>query len=99
MLDGINDPGNLGTIIRTADWYGITDIIASLDTVDCYSSKVIMATMGSFTRIHIEYRDLEEFFVSVTREDESIKISKKTEHGLLHPKGTSNASQRGATSQ
>ena len=44
VLDGINDPGNLGTIIRTADWYGITDIVASTDTVDVYNPKVIMAT-------------------------------------------------------
>lgn len=62
ILDGINDPGNLGTIIRIADWYGVSHIIASMDTVDCYNPKVIMATMGSFTRVHVEYRDLEEYF-------------------------------------
>jgi TrmH family RNA methyltransferase len=45
VLDSINDPGNLGTIIRIADWYGITHIIASTDTVDMYNSKVLMATM------------------------------------------------------
>lgn len=45
VLDSINDPGNLGTIIRIADWYGITHIIASIDTVDMYNSKVLMATM------------------------------------------------------
>lgn len=66
ILDGINDPGNLGTIIRTADWYGVTDIIASPDTVDCYSSKVIMATMGSFTRIRISYLDLEKYLGSLS---------------------------------
>ena len=66
ILDGINDPGNLGTIIRTADWYGISHIIASLDTVDCYSSKVIMATMGSFTRINISYLDLEKYLSSLS---------------------------------
>jgi RNA methyltransferase, TrmH family len=65
ILDGINDPGNLGTIIRTADWYGISHIICSLDTVDCYNSKVLMATMGSFVRVHVEYRDLEEYLCSV----------------------------------
>ena len=46
VLDGINDPGNLGTIIRIADWYGISEIIASPDTVDIYNSKTLMATMG-----------------------------------------------------
>lgn len=60
ILDGINDPGNLGTIIRIADWYGVGRIIASIDTVDCYNPKVIMATMWSFTRVHVEYRDLVE---------------------------------------
>lgn len=65
ILDGINDPGNLGTIIRIADWYGVSHIIASTDTVDCYNPKVIMATMGSFTRVHVEYRDLENFLGSV----------------------------------
>ncbi len=62
VLDGINDPGNLGTIIRTADWYGIKNIIASKDTVDYYNSKVIMASMGSFVRVNVFYEDLEEFF-------------------------------------
>lgn len=61
ILDGINDPGNLGTIIRIADWYGVTQIIASPDTVDCYNPKVIISTMGSFTRVSISYHDLEEY--------------------------------------
>jgi len=64
VLDGINDPGNLGTILRIADWYGISDIIASPDTVDCYNPKVIMASMGSFTRVSVFYMDLEEFLSS-----------------------------------
>ena len=99
ILDGINDPGNLGTIIRTADWYGISHIICSLDTVDCYNSKVLMATMGSFVRVHVEYRDLEEYLVSIIAKNEAIQVSDVSGHGLLHPKGTSNPSQRGATSQ
>lgn len=57
-LDGIQDPGNLGTIIRTADWFGITQIIASPDTVDCYNSKVIQSTMGSIARVNMHYTDL-----------------------------------------
>jgi len=69
ILDGINDPGNLGTIIRIADWYGVSRIIASLDTVDIYNPKTIMATMGSWTRVSVEYRDLEEYFASVISTD------------------------------
>ena len=65
VLDTINDPGNLGTIIRIADWYGISHIIASRDTVDCYNSKVIMATMWSFTRISIFYTDLDQYLARV----------------------------------
>jgi TrmH family RNA methyltransferase len=61
-LDGIQDPGNLGTIIRIADWFGIKHIVASEDTVDMYNSKVIQSTMGSFTRVLIRYTSLVEFF-------------------------------------
>ena len=64
VLDGINDPGNLGTIIRIADWYGISHIIASENTVDFYNSKTIMATMGSFTRAHVHYENLENFLAN-----------------------------------
>lgn len=53
-LDGISDPGNLGTIIRTADWYGIQNIIASEDCAEFYNPKTIQATMGSFTRVHYQ---------------------------------------------
>lgn len=58
VLDDIRDPGNLGTIIRTADWYGIRKIIASPETADFYNPKVISATMGSFTRVNIFYTAL-----------------------------------------
>lgn len=61
MLDDIRDPGNLGTIIRTADWYGITNIIASEETADVYNSKVIQSSMGSFTRAKIYYTNLVDF--------------------------------------
>ena len=67
VLDDISDPGNLGTIIRTADWFGIKDIVCSPHTTDFYSPKVISATMGSFTRINIIYQDLEAFFKSNKR--------------------------------
>jgi len=61
VLDGIQDPGNLGTIIRLADWFGIEQIICSIDTVDVYNPKVIQATMGSFLRVNVYYTDLEKY--------------------------------------
>jgi RNA methyltransferase, TrmH family len=61
VLDGIQDPGNLGTIIRTADWFGISKIVCSHDTVDCYNPKVVQATMGSLFRVQVEYLDLFSF--------------------------------------
>lgn len=60
VLDCVQDPGNLGTIIRIADWYGISDIYCSPDTVDCYGSKVVQATMGAATRVRVHYVDLVE---------------------------------------
>jgi TrmH family RNA methyltransferase len=61
LLDGIQDPGNLGTIIRTADWFGIDQILCSPTTVDLYNSKTLQATMGSFLRVSIHYLDLKIF--------------------------------------
>lgn len=58
MLDGVQDPGNLGTIIRTADWFGIDTILASKDTVDLYNPKVVQSTMGSLKRMKVVYTDL-----------------------------------------
>ncbi len=60
MLDGIQDPGNMGTIIRLADWYGIENIICSKDTVDVYNPKVVQATMGALARVKLYYTDLTE---------------------------------------
>lgn len=57
-LDAIGDPGNLGTIIRLCDWFGIRHMVCSLNTVDCYNPKVLQATMGSIARINIVYKDL-----------------------------------------
>ena len=64
LLDDIRDPGNLGTIIRTADWFGVTKIIASTETADFYNPKVISATMGSFTRIKVFYTELADYLQS-----------------------------------
>ena len=62
-LDSVSDPGNLGTIIRTCEWFGVNDIICSLNTVDCYSPKVIQSAMGSVSRVNISYLDLKKYFV------------------------------------
>ncbi len=61
VLDKINDPGNLGTIIRLCDWFKITQLICSNDTVDCFNPKVVQATMGSLTRINVVYTDIDIF--------------------------------------
>jgi len=60
-LDAINDPGNLGTIIRLCDWFGVAQLICSKDTVDCYNQKVVQASMGSLTRVSIHYTDLKSY--------------------------------------
>ena len=60
VLDGIQDPGNLGTIIRTADWFGLKNVICSLNTVEVYNPKTVQATMGSLCRVNVVYQDLEE---------------------------------------
>ena len=59
-LDNISDPGNLGTIIRLCDWFGVEDLICSFETVDCYNPKVVQASMGSISRINITYLDLQK---------------------------------------
>ena len=64
-LDDVQDPGNLGTIIRLADWFGIKDIICSPNTVDVYNPKVIQATMGAIARVKIHYTPLTDFIRSV----------------------------------
>ncbi len=66
MLDDIRDPGNLGTIIRIADWYGIRKIICSESTTDYYNPKVIAASKGSFARISAYYTDLKQFVAAST---------------------------------
>lgn len=58
VLDGVQDPGNLGTIIRTADWFGFKNVICSLNTVEVYNPKTVQATMGSLSRMRVSYEDL-----------------------------------------
>jgi TrmH family RNA methyltransferase len=72
-LENIQDPGNLGTIIRIADWYGIKNIVCSEDTVEVYNPKVINSTMGSFCRVKVHYTDLKEY----------IRLSQKLVYGAV----------------
>ena len=58
LLDEINDPGNLGTIIRLCDWFGVRQLVCSTNTVDCYNQKVVQASMGSLARVQVTYIDL-----------------------------------------
>ncbi len=62
VLDEVQDPGNLGTIIRTADWFGFDEIFCSKNCADCYNSKVVQSTMGSIVRVKVRYHDLNEVF-------------------------------------
>jgi len=68
MLDGINDPGNLGTIIRTADWFGIHNILCSKESVDLFNPKTIQATMGSIARVKVFYKDLPSILAPLTNQ-------------------------------
>jgi len=61
VLDAVRDPGNLGTIIRLCDWFGVKQLICSTDTTDCYNPKVVQATMGSLARVAIQYLDIEDY--------------------------------------
>ncbi len=63
-LDGVQDPGNLGTIIRIADWFGIRHVICSQETADAYNPKVVQATMGSLASVSVHYVNLESYLVS-----------------------------------
>ena len=73
-LDGVQDPGNLGTIIRTCDWFGVRTIYCSSDTADCYNPKVVQATMGALSRVQLHYVDLPEWLRELKIKDEELKI-------------------------
>jgi len=67
-LDNVRDPGNLGTIIRLCDWFGVGSLICSEGTVDCYNPKVVQATMGSLARVEVIYTDLKSYIENSARE-------------------------------
>lgn len=71
-LDGVQDPGNLGTIIRLADWFGIGDVVCSHDTADCFNPKVVQATMGAILRVRVHYADLRRVLEHAAAHMESV---------------------------
>ena len=73
-LDGVQDPGNLGTIIRTCDWFGVHDIVCSLDTADCYNPKVVQATMGALARVRVHYVDLVKWLSAISHQNSEFRI-------------------------
>ena len=91
MLDEIQDPGNMGTIIRTADWFGIKNIICSNECADAYNPKVVQASMGSLSRVNIIYTGLEEFIhenkgiaiYAATLSGKSLSAFNKLEEGII----------------
>ena len=83
VLDDIRDPGNLGTILRIADWYGIAKVICSDTTVEFYNPKVIAASMGSFTRIQTFYTDLKSYFEQISIQKSAV-IGTFLNHENLH---------------
>lgn len=92
-LDGVQNPGNLGTIIRLADWFGVEDIYCSQDTADCYNPKVIQATMGAILRVKLHYLPLADFLARTARngtpiygtmlDGENIYESRLTDAGVI----------------
>ena len=91
-LDTIQDPGNLGTIIRTADWFGIKQVVCSMETAEIYNPKVIQATMGSFARVKTSYLSLSEFIskksgetpiIGATLQGQSLKDCKPPKGGII----------------
>ncbi|WP_430973357.1 TrmH family RNA methyltransferase [Sunxiuqinia rutila] len=92
-LDFIQDPGNLGTIIRIADWFGIRNLICSTNTADCFNPKVIQSSMGAIFRVQVHYLDLEKLLIEAKQsqlpvygtflEGENIYTSELTPHGIL----------------
>ena len=92
-LDTVQDPGNLGTIIRLADWFGIRDIVCSPETADCYAPKVVQATMGAIARVRVHYTGLAVFLTRMRElgvpvygtylEGENLYTAGLTPHGVL----------------
>jgi RNA methyltransferase, TrmH family len=90
-LDGIQDPGNMGTLIRIADWFGIKQLVCSLDSADIYNPKVVQATMGSIARVAVHYTDLQQWLndnselkvYATTLEGEDVTTMPKITQGVV----------------
>lgn len=91
-LDGVQDPGNVGTIIRIADWFGVNHIFCNIGTADIYSPKVVQATMGALARVKVHYVDLENLLTEITDDipvygtfldGENIYSKKLSDNGLI----------------
>lgn len=91
VLDDVQDPGNVGTIIRLCDWFGISDIVCSPATADCYNPKVVQATMGAIARVRVHYAPLDGFLRAMTGtpvygtylDGDDIYATPLTPHGLI----------------
>ena len=97
VLDGVQNPGNLGTIIRTCDWFGVHDIVCSRDTADCYSPKVVQATMGALVRVRVHYvENLAEWLRKLRITNDELRIygtllDGKDLYEVLQSEGRSNS--------
>ncbi len=78
LFDRINDPGNLGTIIRTCHWFGVDQIICSVDSVDCYNNKVVQSSMGSLSKVNVVYTDLIKFMKATNKKIIGTSLNSKS---------------------
>lgn len=86
VLDGIQDPGNMGTILRLADWFGVKQLICSKNTVDCYNSKVIQSSMGAIYRIPVHYTDLAGYLNGTKQQKFGAMLNGKNYKEIDYPK-------------
>jgi TrmH family RNA methyltransferase len=84
-LESIRDPGNFGSIIRSCEWFGIKDVICSLDCVDCYNPKVIQSAMGSISRINVTYLNLKNYLKSFDGVTMGTALEGKSIYNLVEP--------------
>lgn len=81
-LDAIQDPGNLGTIIRIADWYGVKQLFCSFDTVDCFNSKTVQSSMASIGRVQVNYVDLKDYLSACKKYIYAAELSGQSVYGV-----------------
>ena len=85
VLDGIQDPGNMGTILRLADWFGVKQLVCSKDTVDCYNAKVIQSSMGAIYRIPVHYLDLADYLKNTKQPKFGAMLNGKNYKETVYP--------------